>query len=644
MRTCVADLEANGLLREATQIWCGVFVDVRTEEVFKFEPHQMQEMVRFMDTCRTLIFHNGLGYDFPLMEKILGYKYKGNKVDTLVMSRLLYYNINRPKGCRAGPHSVEAWGIRFGIHKPEHEDWTRFSDEMLHRCTEDVRIQLRLYNKLMDKMKREGWPKHTFDMTFKLFEIFQMQEEYGWLMDVPLLEKSIKQLDRWINLIDRALTPNLPNRCEILEQKVQGEYKYVSKPFKKDGSYSSITIKHFEDVETTKHVGGPFSRVAFRKVNLASDKEVKEMLLNEGWIPKEYNYKKDPLTGKPATDDKGKPIPSSPKLSADDPFVGVNGKVGRLIAKRTTIQHRKSVLEGWRENIRPDGRMSQVITGIAATGRLTHGGIVNVPSAEAFYGKRMRQLFTSKPHYKIIGTDAKSCQDRMLAARANNPEFTRMLLEGDKDKGTDSHSVAMRAINKVLERHKLEPITRGVAKNFSYGWKFGASDNKLGNMAKSNKDVGAEIRAALEAVFPAQAELIAELTKEWRSNAEVYMNDWGKMAYRNGYIKGLDGRPIHIPSEHQILVYMLQSDEAIMMQAAVCKFYSMAQRRGWKHGIDYGFVANVHDEFSIEVREELAEESARMTEASIAWSSEYFKLSCAQEGEAAIGDNWYEVH
>jgi len=36
MRKCVADIEANGLLPTINRIWCGVFIDIETEEVFAF--------------------------------------------------------------------------------------------------------------------------------------------------------------------------------------------------------------------------------------------------------------------------------------------------------------------------------------------------------------------------------------------------------------------------------------------------------------------------------------------------------------------------------------------------------------------------------------------------------------------------------
>ncbi len=257
---------------------------------------------------------------------------------------------------------------------------------------------------------------------------------------------------------------------------------------------------------------------------------------------------------------------------------------------------------------------------------------------------QMRRCFICKPGYKIVGTDAASCQDRCLAARANSPEFTRILLDGDKDAGTDGHSLARDAINVVLGRNGIKPITRKIAKNFSYGWKFGASDKKLGSMVASNPDVGAEIRAALLDTFPAQADLIDQLTAEWKSHAKKRINDWGKLEHYKGWVTGLDGRPIFIDSEHQILVYTLQSDEAILMSAAYNMFVKRCDKKGWEYGDDYGVVAWMHDELQIECKEAIAEEVADLSRRCIVDASRFYKMNVLQAGESDIGDNWSQTH
>ncbi|UIW11050.1 putative ribonuclease H-like domain protein I [Vibrio virus VPMCC5] len=651
MRKCVADLEANGLLDDASIIWCAVFKDIQTKEVFKFhhgQPNWEENCIAFMNNCETLIMHNGIGYDFPLMKKLWDYDYQGRKVDTLLISRLHSPDRKRPRGMegKAGPHSIEAWGYRLGRGKPEHEDWSQFSPEMLHRCSEDVEIQYLTMLELHKEGKANNWTD-AYNLTFKLFEILQLQEEYGWLADRTYMERCVRQLTTWIDRIDRAVTPHLPMRLVIDESKVKGEYGYIKKPFLKSGKYSAAVQRWLDNaypncgddgsVPNARIVAGCFSRVSFRTTNLDSGDEMKQFLLNAGWKPKNWNYKKDEY-GKPTTER------TSPKLDQHDPFEGVNGKVGRLCAKRIQVRHRRSNIEGWINSIRVDGRISGRVTGIAATGRMKHAGIVNVPGDEAFYGRQMRKCFTSKSGFKLVSADASSCQDRMLAQRAEVQEFTDMLLFGDKDKGTDGHSLAMSAVNKVLSALGLPLITRKKGKNFNFAWKFGASDNKLGAMCDSGKNVGEQIRDSLRETFPAQAALVDKLTNEWRSNAKKRMNQWNKYEYYNGWITGLDGRPIFIESEHQILVYMLQSDEAIYMSTVYCIAYKDLCKK-YKWGEDFGIVCFYHDELTIEIKEEYAQEAAAIIEQAFTKASDYYKMNhCPQAGQAEIGNNWLEVH
>lgn len=493
----VFDLEADGLLDTVTQVHCGVFKHVKTGKVLKFRPNQIKQMLEFMSKQPVLIGHNVISYDFAVLRKLYNFEYKGKVVDTLIMSRLLHPDLPVPKQMseeyntlrekekarrRAGedvqltktpgPHSIAAWGYRVGRGKVDYNDWEQFDEQMLHRCTEDVEIQTLVFNALREKMDEVQWPKESMEVTFKVFDILQRQEEYGWLLDIPKIHRLISLLTHWIDRIDRLVIPATPRVMEVFEQKKDGLMNWVRKPFLKSGKYAAITVRWFPELEgkTAKDgfVCGPFTRLKYRSIDLGSRNECVQYLLNSGWEPEEWNYKKDPNTGRPVKDQNGSLIPTSPKLSYKDDFAGVKGFAGKLIAKRIQCRHRRSTLEGFLRDVRPDGRLSQRITGIAATGRLTHGGIVNIPGGSSFFGSSMRSVFISKPGYKIVGTDASSCQDRALASRANVPEFTKMLLEGSKEDGTDGHSLNMHAINSVLEKYG-KSIDRDTAKNFGYG-------------------------------------------------------------------------------------------------------------------------------------------------------------------------------
>ena len=121
------------------------------------------------------------------------------------------------------------------------------------------------------------------------------------------------------------------------------------------------------------------------------------------------------------------------------------------------------------------------------------------------------------------------------------------------------------------------------------------------------------------------------------------MNRWGKLEYYDGWINGLDGAPIFIKLEHTLLVYTLQSDEAIFMSGAY-NFLNKKLEAKYKRGVDFEIVGWIHDEFQVECRREIAEDVAKISEASIAASSKFYKLEVPQEGEADIGINWSETH
>lgn len=625
MKICVGDLEANGFLRQATRAHCGVFKDLTTKEVVQFRPHQIKEMLEYMDTIDVLIMHNGLGYDWPLLKRLYNYEYPGKKVDTLVMSRLYNPKRQSPYLCpnKKAPHSIEAWGYRVGRGKPEHNDWENFSEAMLHRCTEDVEILELVYQELLKEMRSGYWKPATM-LTMRLFENLAEQEDYGWLVDRPHMEACISQLTNWIRRIDNVLSPALPLILEIQETKKDGQYQYVRKPFLKSGlpseSHSRWLLGAGYSIDNSP-ICGPFSRVSFRPVDLNSNDETKNYLLEQGWEPLEWNTNADGER-------------TSPKMSKDDPFEGINGKVGKLVAKRVQCRQRRSIIEGLIGLIRDDGRIGSAVNNLAVTGRATHRNIVNIPKAGSFYGKQMRKIFTSKEGFVLVGTDSDSCQLRMLGGRMGSKAYIEALCNGDKAKGTDLHS---------LTKKIGEIESRDIAKNVMYCLLFGGGDAKLGKTAKQVGN-GAELRMRLYKGFDGLEELMERLTNEWRATAKKRMNTkWGRVEYYDGYITGLDGRPILVPYEHQLLVYLLQSDESIMMTAAynkVCKDL----RRKYTWGVDYGVVCWYHDEYTVECREEIAEDVRKITENAIVWAGNFFNIVCPHVGQGAIGKNWYDIH
>ena len=59
---------------------------------------------------------------------------------------------------------------------------------------------------------------------------------------------------------------------------------------------------------------------------------------------------------------------------------------------------------------------------------------------------------------------------------------------------------------------------------------------------------------------------------------------------------------------------------------------------------DAKFVANVHDEWQLEVREDQAEAVGKAGVECIRKAGEALQLACPLAGEYSIGDNWSEPH
>jgi DNA polymerase-1 len=670
----VMDLEANGLYQEATTIHCAVFKEVGTNKIWRLRKHD--SIIKMLEKCTYLIMHNGIDYDVPLIKKLLGYEYKGKILDTLLMSRELFKNRPVPDEMKAdyalagkkldGPHSLAAWGYRLGRGKVEHEDWSVFSPEMMHRCVEDVEITHLLYEHIVNGevrgkpvWDREKFPPRSAWLTMDFMKCISRQQKHGWRLDTDRCNKSLAQLEKWVRWIDVVLDPYVPILPLIKEDRLEedGTTEGFKAPYTKKGDIALRLQKWMEKegIHWDKEdIGGPFCRVTFRKVNLNSDKETKEWLLALGWQPEEYNFSKT------EKDENGNPKRTSPKLSADDAFIGVNGKVGRLICKRVQCRHRWSNINGWVERVREDNRLESRISGFTDTYRVRHANLANVPNGEKFYGRQMRKCFIAEEGKVLVSADASACQDRMIISRArdngiHDPVFEHMALYGTREDRTKSHYRVLDEVNRIFEEKGIPLIEYGTAKNFGFAYKFGGQPKKLGFMAgeKNEKravEIGTIVKGAFDKIFNAQVQLQTHLDKEWADGAKPRTVEYvwkgqrkSKEELYNGTLQTLDGRHVLIRNRKDTLVYGVQSDEAIMMQYATVLANKELEKR-FKEGVQWKQVCFYHDEITVECDPDIAEAVKVILEEGISRSSEYFKLSIPQVGEGAIGQNWMEVH
>ncbi|QDP52394.1 MAG: putative DNA polymerase [Prokaryotic dsDNA virus sp.] len=607
----VFDLESNGLYQEATEIHCAVFKDIENDRLYRLR--SPEKIVKLLERCTYLIGHNIIDYDLPLIKKLTGYEYKGKMMDTVLVSREIFKNIQVPDKMKedfkeagkklSGPHSLAAWGYRLGRGKVEHEDWSVFSPEMMHRCVEDVEITHLLYDYICEKWNKEVFPVRSLWLTQDFMKTISRQQKHGWKLDIPRCERYVKQLTKWVRWIDTVLDPYVPVLPLIKEDSTEEGFKA---PFTKKGRLNARLQGWLEknEIPWGDSIEGPFCRVTFRKVNLGSDKEVKEWLLEMGWQPEEYNYSKKEV------DEDGNPVRTSPKLSPDDAFIGVDGKVGRLICKRVQCVHRRSNIQGWLDRVREDGRLESRISGFADTYRVRHANIANVPNAENFFGANMRKCFLAEEGMTLVSADASACQDRMIIARARDagildPIFEHMVLYGTKEDRTKSHCRVQDEVNGIFREKGIPLIQYGTAKNFGFAYKFGGQPKKLGFMSGEKDEakavkIGTIVKEAFDKIFNAQVQVGEYLKAEWMKTAKIRKvtrkykgREYEKQEFYNGKVRGLDGRMVLVRKLKDLLVYAVQSDEAICMQLATV----LANKRLeslYEEGVDFRQVCFYH--------------------------------------------------
>ena len=158
--TIIYCIAAKVIGQDVTEFW--------TPETVKFFPAWLVEI-----DADTLIGHNIVGFDLPVMKKLLGFDWWGDVEDTLIMSRL--DNPSREKG-----HSLASWGIRFNYLKGEFSDWTHYSQEMKEYCIRDVEILDKLYRLMSSKNMSET----ALSLEHEIAEITHQQTLNGWKFDI----------------------------------------------------------------------------------------------------------------------------------------------------------------------------------------------------------------------------------------------------------------------------------------------------------------------------------------------------------------------------------------------------------------------------------------------------------------------------
>jgi DNA polymerase-1 len=593
------DIETNGL--NPDKIWVVCLVNIKTGEERFFRDKKSFNAWLKCNNEASFITHNGLKADIPWLNSLWNAKIDhATVVDTFVLSQLFDPNLPKPEGLngQAGTHSLEAWGLRVKSSKIEFDDWSKYSEEMLTYCFQDVKLTLKVYKRLAKELKKLGFSNQSVELEHLVVPIIADQQRNGFYFD----KKKATELRDKLRGEQQALSASI---LDVFPQKLESVGVYNYKP-KRDGTPNANYLRHNAKFPVVKldEVRGVYECFDYSTFNIGSPAQRTSRLLELGYVATNFTP-----TGQPKVDEEA--------LVAFAKTSGI--KEVQYIADWLVLEGRANMIETWLDNLGEDSCIhGNVFTCGAQSRRMKHSSpnTANIPRTNAKYGKECRALWTARPDRCLVGVDAVALEGRMLLHYLNSDAAWKFFIEGDPHQ---SNADALTAIGL--------PISRQDVKTVFYGFLYGAGDAKLASMFGSNDpDVGSRVRTTLEKNVPGLGELIRATQSEFKSN--------------DGLLSCIDGGYVRCPSKSACLNYKLQPAGAILMKQALI----IADRRLKEAQLDYMFVGNIHDEWQIDSKLDHAHKIGDICSDSIREAGEVLKFNVPQAGDFKVGFNWADTH
>jgi len=452
----VIDIETDGI--DATKVHCIAIGewDGENVEVIGYGPGDLEKALTRLKEADTLIGHNIIGFDLPILKRLHGFSYDSvNIIDTLLMSKLKYgdlwiHEVKKAREWRptpktlTGSHSLKAWGVRLGMLKGdfnESTDWEEFSTEMLEYCMNDVRVTTKLCAHL-DVAKMD---QRSVTMEHKFALIMTQQQIDGFPFNVEKAEALYGGLKSRSMELKKALQDTLPPT--VIEMKTK-----------------------------TKVI--PF--------NPSSRDQIADRLQGLGWKPTELT-----ATGKPKVD--------------EAILKGIDLKEAKMLTEFLMLQKRLGMLQEGRYGylkLVKDGKIhGRVDTLGAVSGRTTasNPNLQQIPAPGTPFGEEFRDLFYAPSGLKMVGIDISSLELRCLSRYMKDAAYQQTIMTGDV------HS---------LNQELAGLPTRAVAKTFIFALVYGCGDGLLASLigSTSTKD-GKQIRARFMKGLPKLQALIDNVEK-----------------------------------------------------------------------------------------------------------------------------------
>lgn len=700
----VGDIESDNLYLQSTKIWYLKLTSIDQTRSLKLYPYRMTSQ-EFYDEYMSwvnsfpdgalVVYQNGLGFDLWALWKLGQMAPRVGKngkdwiedkhvqfVDTYVLS--MYLQPDNPmhslkylaSGSDDEKMEFRAKLIEAGAlakDAPKGEEFKQWHPLMEEYCNDDVLATLGVFKKLWAKAiemyGKDNWIHPSFRQMQKDYWLYSAQAYTGVKFRKDRAEALLPIIEEQMNILKAEVEPHLPPRP--LKTAEQSFYKIPAKPFKKNGEYSTTFVNWLEKhkaVVVDKNIHAYDFQVPIvpneilpikLPMEIDDNAELKDYFLANNWKPTFWNYKKDPVTGKPMRDDRRQLIETTPKIQNQGVvcpnLLKLQGDIPSKVVKFLSYRNRLGVVQGWLKNWRLefDGRIAAEISGYTPTTRVKHKTLTNVPKADpkVLLGYEMRDLFSVDEGFWYIGCDAAALENRTVAQYTlpyDGGKFAELVLEGD------SHS--FNAFAFFPELHKKFDINdqslkdnpefkpyRNLSKTGAYLLAYGGGEAKLASSLNLSKTQG---KAAYDNYWT-----MNEGLGKFKTAAESYFDGKGKKKH----LPAIDGRILTVRGKNVLVNVLGQSCGAIAMSYALCLLDTwlgelflddMGRPYYLYKGKVVKRVSAVHDEVSLQVEDGIQEEVRQLMEKSIIRAGEILKLRVPldAEGKMAFGGTWRDVH
>ena len=535
-----------------------------------------------------VVGHNVIKYDLPVLKRLYDYSHNPELVhDTLCLSRLIYPDI--------------ANSVDFKLLANNHIDKSVVGRHSLKAWGQRLKFYKGDFAEVHDFKE---FNKDMLDYCIQDVKLTSLL--YKKLLEKGFSKESIELEHEVANILkiqeDKGFGFDI-SKAQDLHAKLLGKTHDLKLALEQSFPDWQVDLGEFIPKVNNKKLaykkGVAIRKSKTVKFNPSSRQQISNRLMTlKDWKPKKFSE-----TGLPIVDEETLEHLNYPEAKQLNEYLLIEKRLGMLSDGKNA----------WLKVVK-DGRIHcNYITNIT-TGRMScrSPNLQQVPSINSPYGKECRELFIPTSGYVMVGADASGIEARSLGHYIYNYKggagYVDLILNGDIH---------------TYNQKNLGLKSRALAKTILYAVLYGASSRRVHEILDCSMEEAKEVLQKFNKVLP----FLQELKEDILSKLED-----------QGYIRAIDKRILTIRSQHSALNALNQSCAAIIMKKALTILWEKLKDK------DAFVVANIHDEFQIEARPEIADEVGKIAVDSIIEAGLHFRLRVPLGAEFRVGKNWAETH